>query len=67
MQEQLENFYNECLKELITIGINIKNNEQIGEIDIKIAKRNSKRYGCCKQEQPDKKKLLGTPSKSRMT
>ena len=54
MQEQLENFYNECVKELSTIGINIKNNEQIGEIDIKIAKRNSKRYGCCKQEQPDK-------------
>lgn len=53
MQEKLEKLYNECIKELKTINIDI-NNESIGEIDIKIAKRNSKRYGCCKQEEPDK-------------
>ena len=30
-------------------------NEKIGEIDIKIAPRVAKRYGCCKQEDPIKK------------
>ena len=53
MQEKLERLYNECIEELNSIGIDI-NNEAVGEIDINIAKRNLKRYGCCKQEEPDK-------------
>lgn len=52
MEEKLNKLYIECIDELKTIGIDI-NNKTIGEIDIKIAKRNSKRYGCCKQEEPD--------------
>ncbi len=53
MEEKLEKLYKECINELNTIGIDINNN-LIGKIDVKIAKRNSKRYGCCKQENPDK-------------
>ncbi len=53
MEEKLEKLYKECINELNTIGIDINNNS-IGKIDVKIAKRNSKRYGCCKQENPDK-------------
>lgn len=53
MQNKLENLYNDCIKELKSINIDI-NNPLIGEIDIKIAKRNSKKYGCCIQEEPDK-------------
>ena len=52
MEEKLEKLYKECVVELKLIGIDIINDE-IGEIDIKIAKRNSSRYGCCKQEEPD--------------
>lgn len=54
MEEKLEKLYEECIEELKTINIDITNNDLIGLIDIKIAKRNSKRYGCCKQENPDK-------------
>ena len=54
MQEKLEKLYRECITELEQININVLNNHEIGEIDIKIAKRNSKRYGCCKQKEPDK-------------
>lgn len=54
MQEKLEKLYEECLKELLSIGINMKEKEY-GQITIKIANRNNKRYGCCKQENPDKK------------
>ena len=53
MEEKLEQLYSECIKELKTIGIDILNNTEIGEIYISIAKRNTKRYGCCKQEEPD--------------
>ncbi len=53
MEEKLEKLYNECINELASIGINVLN-EDFGNIDIKIAKRNSSRYGCCKQEEPDK-------------
>lgn len=52
---QLLNLYNECIKELESIGINMQNSELIGKIDIKISSRATKRYGCCKQEKPDKK------------
>ena len=53
MEEDLCRLYNECIKELQDININIINNSIIGNIDIKIAKRESKRYGCCRQEEPD--------------
>ena len=53
MDEKLENLYKQCVVELKSIGIDVINN-QIGEIDVKIAKRNSSRYGCCRQEEPDK-------------
>jgi len=32
----------------------IKNAKEIGDIDVSISKRNNKRYGACKQEDPDK-------------
>lgn len=54
MEEKLEILFKECIEELRTININILDEETIGKIDIKITKRNSKRYGCCKQEEPDK-------------
>lgn len=52
MEEKLEKLYKECLEELKSI--NIINFDEIGEIDISFAKRKTKRYGCCKQEDPDK-------------
>ena len=55
LDEKLNKLYLECIKELQNIGIDILNKELIGTIDIKISKRNNKRYGCCKQENPDKK------------
>ena len=55
MQEKLYKLFEECAKELENIGIYIKDNKEIGEIDIKIAPRATKRYGCCKQEKPDRK------------
>ena len=51
--EKLNILYNECVDELRNIGIDVLNND-IGEITIKISKRNNKRYGCCRQELPDK-------------
>ncbi len=48
--KNLEKLYNECVNELNSIGIILRD---IGEIDINISKRNNKRYGCCKQEEPD--------------
>lgn len=53
MEEKLKKLYKECLDELKLININLNEND-IGKIDIAIAKRKAKRYGCCKQEQPDK-------------
>ena len=53
MEEKLIKLYNECIQELETIGI-ILNKKEIGEIHISLAKRKTKRYGCCKQENPDK-------------
>ncbi len=55
MQEKLKRLYEECIQELKTIHIDVTDSSKIGEIDIKIAKRNAKRYGCCKQLEPDKK------------
>lgn len=54
MEEKLKRIYQQCIEELRTIGIDILNSTEIGNIDIYIAKRNNKRYGCCKQEEPDK-------------
>lgn len=53
MKEKLERIYEICLKELKSIGIDVLNSAQIGTIDIALSKRNNKRYGCCKQEEPD--------------
>lgn len=50
--ENLQKLYNECIQELNSIGININEIEE--KTDIKVSKRNNKRYGCCKQEEPDK-------------
>ena len=53
MVEKLKNLYNECCRELESIGIDLTN-PLLGNIDIKIAKRVTKRYGCCKSENPVK-------------
>jgi len=55
MEQKLKRIYLECVQELKIIGIDILNSEQIGTIDISLSKRNNKRYGCCKQEEPDVK------------
>ena len=55
MQEKLEKVYSQCVEELKRIGIDINETKKIGTIDISISKRNNKRYGCCKQEEPDTK------------
>lgn len=52
MKDKLNKLYKECLEELKSISI-IDFNE-VGEINIDFAKRKTKRYGCCKQEEPDK-------------
>ena len=54
MEEKLNRLFIECIDELKKIGIDILNEKQYGKIEISIAKRNNKRYGCCKQEDPDK-------------
>lgn len=53
MELKLQRLFDECKNELYSIGIDL-NNEQIGDITIGIGKRNCKRYGCCKQENPIK-------------
>lgn len=53
MEEKLYKLYLECLNELEEIGIKIQGNKDIGEIEINISKRDNKRYGACKQEDPD--------------
>ena len=53
MEEKLKELYNECVKELQSIGIEI-NEDKLGQININLAKRKASRYGCCKQEEPDK-------------
>lgn len=49
MEEKLIRLYEECICELKSIGIELKDT---GKIDISLAKRKTKRYGCCKQEKP---------------
>ncbi len=53
MQEKLEKLYQECLQELEKVEIKIQNNEAVGQVQIAISKRNNKRYGVCKQQEPD--------------
>lgn len=55
MEQKLNELFSECVNELNKIGIDILNSKKYGEISISISKRNNKRYGCCKQEEPDKK------------
>lgn len=55
MEEKLKRIYLTCIEELKGIGIDILDKEKVGEIDISISKRNNKRYGSCKQEEPDSK------------
>lgn len=54
MQDKLLKLYNECINELNSIGIDM-NDKLIGKIDITLTNRSKKRYGVCKQEEPDKK------------
>jgi len=54
MQQKLEQLYNQCMAELESIGFNLSK-ANIGQITIQLSKRNNKRYGCCKQENPDEK------------
>ena len=53
MEEKLNKLYLECISELQGIGMNVNQSMEFGEIDISISKRNNKRYGVCKQEEPD--------------
>ena len=55
MEEKLNRLYLECIKELNMVGIDILDEKYYGKIDISISKRNNKRYGCCRQEEPDKR------------
>ena len=55
MEEKLNSIYEEVIQELNAIGIDMLGYEKVGKIEIKISKRNNKRYGCCKQEEPDKR------------
>lgn len=52
MEEKLNRLYKKCIEELKSIGIDVE--RQARELDIKISKRNNKRYGVCKAENPDK-------------
>lgn len=52
MEDKLQKLFNECKLELKNIGIDL-NDSIVGTITISIAKRDCKRYGCCKQEYPD--------------
>lgn len=54
MEEKLKKLYNQCIQELKTIGIDFEDNDDIGKIDISLSRRTTKRYGCCKQKNPDK-------------
>jgi hypothetical protein len=53
MEEKLNKLFDESISELKSIGINVED-EQVGKIDIKFSRKSAKRYGCCKQDDPDK-------------
>ena len=48
-EELLNNLYEDCIEQLNNIGIDFDDKD----ISICIAKRNNKRYGCCRPEIPD--------------
>lgn len=52
--QKLAKLYNQCLQELISIGFNMSP-QILGTIEIQLSKRNNKRYGCCKQQDPDER------------
>ena len=52
-ENKLDILFKQCINELQSIGIDV-NQSDVGEISIQVSKRNNKRYGCCKQEEPDK-------------
>ena len=54
MEEELQKIYLECIEELNKIGINVLEDESVGKVEIHLSKRNNKRYGACKQEEPNK-------------
>lgn len=54
-EQRLKYLYTQCLTELASIGIDMNNKELIGNIDMQLTTRANKRYGCCKQENPDKR------------
>lgn len=54
LQNKLNGLYMECVKELKSIGIDV-NQADVGAITVQVSKRNNKRYGCCKQEEPDER------------
>ncbi len=51
--QKLNALYGECVVELASIGIDFSDSKY-GVVDIGLAKRKTKRYGCCKNENPDK-------------
>ena len=53
MEERLQKIFEECILELKSIDVDLED-INIGKIDISLAKRKCKRYGCCRQEEPDK-------------
>ena len=53
MEEKLNILYIECIEELKKLNIDMEDKMVVGDIDISISKRATKRYGCCKQENPD--------------
>lgn len=52
-EDKLNKLYQQCINELESIGIHIQESKDIGKVEIHISKRNNKRYGVCKQEEPD--------------
>lgn len=50
--EKLQEVYLQTIAELNLIGFDFSK-EKVGDIEIKISARNNKRYGCCKQLEPD--------------
>jgi predicted SprT family Zn-dependent metalloprotease len=50
--EKIERIFKECKNELNSIGIDFGTD---CIVDIKVSKRNNKRYGCCRPEEPDLK------------
>lgn len=53
MDDKLQKLFEICKEELQSVGIET-GIQNIGEVSISIGKRNCKRYGCCKQEDPVK-------------